>query len=87
VALCRRRPIFILNGAAARARITAQAAIALSEYGVVGPTIVYQRTDFAASMVDGRTIQELDASSKGAAEIASLWAYVSQRMHANGGVQ
>jgi chromosome partitioning protein len=80
VALCRQRPIFVVNGAAPRARITAQAAIALSEYGAVAPTIVYQRTDFAASMADGRTIQEVDASSKGAAEVVALWAYLSQRM-------
>ena len=87
VALCPHRPFFVLNGAAHRARLTAQAAIALSEYGVVVPTVVYQRTDYAASMTDGRTIQELDAGSKGAGEIASLWAYLAQRLTATGGEQ
>lgn len=80
VALCRVRPIFVVNGAAQRARLTAQAAIALSEHGAVAPTVVYQRTDFAASMVDGRTIQELDQRGKGAAEVTSLWAYIHKRL-------
>lgn len=80
VAMCRVRPIFVVNGAAQRARLTAQAAIALSEHGAVAPTIVYQRTDFAASMVDGRTIQELDERGKGAAEVMSLWVYIHKRL-------
>ena len=80
VALCRTRPIFVINGAAHRARLTAQAAIALSEHGTVAPTIVYQRTDYAAAMVDGRTIQELDPAGKGAKEVADLWAYLAIRL-------
>src|ERR1700761_2854373 len=48
VALCRhRRPVFVINGAASRARLTAQAAIALSQFGAVAPVVMYQRTDYA----------------------------------------
>ncbi len=71
-----KKMIFIVNGAANRARITADAAVALSEHGAVAPTIIYQRTDFATSMIDGRTVQELDQTSKSANEIAKLWKYV-----------
>ena len=86
VALCRhRRPVFVINGAASRARLTAQAAIALSQFGAVAPVVMYQRTDYAGSMVDGRTIQELDPTSKGALEIAALWTYVSARLPMNAG--
>ncbi|MFH7040771.1 AAA family ATPase [Paucibacter sp. JuS9] len=80
VALCTGRPMFLINGAAARARLTAQAAIALSEHGAVAPIIVHQRTDFAAAMVDGRTAQELDARSKCASEMDQLWTHIKNRL-------
>lgn len=83
VELCRLRPVFVLNGAAYRARITAQAAVELSFHGVVAPVILHQRTDFAGSMTDGRTIQEIDPRGKGAAEIAALWSFVSKLLHTN----
>jgi len=40
--------LFIINGAAPRANITAEAVAALSEHGRVAPVILYQRTDYAA---------------------------------------
>ena len=52
--------VFVVNGAAPRARITAEAAIALSQHGTVAPVTVHQRTDFAASMIDGRTVMDLN---------------------------
>src|ERR1700749_1070299 len=42
--------LFVVNGATPKARITHEAAIALSRHGTVAPVIVHQRTDFAASM-------------------------------------
>jgi chromosome partitioning protein len=71
---------FIVNGANARARITGEAAIALSQHGVVSPVIVHHRTDFATSMIDGRTVMELDPNSRSAAEMADLWAYLEKRL-------
>jgi chromosome partitioning protein len=68
--------LFIVNGAAPRASITAQAVAALSEHGRVAPVILYQRTDFAVSMIDGRTVMELAASSRSTHEIVELWNYV-----------
>lgn len=59
-----------------RARITGEAAIALSQHGTVAPVTLYQRTDFAASMTDGRTVQELDRNSRSAIEVHELWKYV-----------
>lgn len=50
-----KRMVFVINGAANRAKISADAAIALSQHGAVCPTIIYQRTDFASAMIDGRT--------------------------------
>ena len=71
-----KRMVFVINGAAQRAKITGEAAIALSQHGTVAPVTLYQRTDYAASMIDGRTVQEIDAASRSAAEISELWLYV-----------
>ena len=76
-----KRPlVFVVNGAANRARITGEAAVELSQHGKVAPVTIYQRTDFAASMVDGRTAAELDPVGKSAQEIADLWTYVSKQV-------
>ncbi len=72
--------VFVINGAATRARITTQAAIALSQHGPLAPTIIHQRTDFAASMIDGRTVMELPGKSRSCEEIAQLWRYLSDRL-------
>lgn len=74
------RPLFVINGAAQRAKITTEAAMALSVYGAVCPVVVHQRTDFASSMTDGRSVQELDAESRSAGEVSKLWDYVSSQL-------
>ncbi len=73
--------VFVVNGAAQRARITADAAVALSQHGAVAPVVIHQRTDFRTSMIDGRTVGELDGSSRSAAEISTLWAYILDRLN------
>jgi chromosome partitioning protein len=65
----RRRMVFV-------ARITAEAAILLSQYGTVAPVMVHHRVDFAASMTGGRTAGELDPASRSGAEITALWTYL-----------
>jgi chromosome partitioning protein len=72
--------VFVVNGAAMRARITSDAAIALSQHGTVAPITIHQRTDFAASMIDGRTVMELDPGCKSAEEVQALWAYLGDRL-------
>jgi chromosome partitioning protein len=69
--------LFVVNGATHRANITAQAVAALSDHGQVAPVILYQRTDFAASMIDGRTVMETTAAGRSAQEMAELWECVS----------
>ena len=76
--------IFVLNGAAQRAKITGDAAIALSQHGTVAPVTIHQRVDFAASMIDGRTVGELDRTSNSTREIADLWNYVNTRLGKSG---
>jgi chromosome partitioning protein len=78
--------LFIVNGATTRARITGEAAVALSQHGTVAPVTVHQRVDFAVSMIDGRTVGELDANSNSAREITDLWNYVNARIEKTGKV-
>ena len=67
---------FVINGATPRSIIAKQAVSALAEHGKVAPATIHQRVDFAASMVDGRTVSELAPESPSAREIALLWEYV-----------
>jgi chromosome partitioning protein len=73
--------IFALNGATPRARITAEAVMALSQHGTLAPVVIHHRTGFAASMIDGRTVMEIDDDERSAAEIMQLWDYVSRRLN------
>ena len=41
---------------------------------------IHQRTDFAASMIDGRTVMELPRAGKSAEEVANLWGYLNGRL-------
>jgi cellulose biosynthesis protein BcsQ len=52
----------------------------LAQHGPVSPTVIYQRTDFASSMTDGRTAGELDPSGRSAAEITALWNFIAKRL-------
>lgn len=72
--------VFVINAANPRARITGEAAVVLSQHGTVAPVMVHQRTDFAASMIDGRTVMELPRAVKSADEINRLWGYLQSRL-------
>jgi chromosome partitioning protein len=76
-----RKPmVFVVNRAQLRARITADTAVALSQHGTVAPITLHHRNDYATSMIDGRTVGELDPSSKSAAEVRELWTYLNKRL-------
>ena len=72
--------VFAVNGAAARARITSEAVALLSQYGPLAPSIIHNRVDFAAAMIDGRTVMELPGESRSAEEIEELWRYLRDRL-------
>jgi chromosome partitioning protein len=72
--------IFVINAATARARITGESAVALSQHGTVAPVIIHHRVDFAASMIDGRTVGEVVPGSASAKEISDLWLYIQDRL-------
>ena len=72
--------VFVLNGATPRARITAEVAIALSQHGTVAPVTIHHRTEFASSMIDGRTVMELSGNRRSVDEITQLWSYLADRL-------
>jgi chromosome partitioning protein len=76
-----RKPlVFVVNSATARARITSETAVALSQHGVVAPVMLHHRVDFAASMIDGRTVNDIQPDSKSAKEVSGLWMYLRDRL-------
>ncbi len=75
-----KRMLFVINGATPRARLTGAAAIELSQHGTVAPVILHHRIDYQASMIDGRTAQEIDACSKSAVEVGHLRDYVISQL-------
>ena len=75
--------LFVVNAATPKAKITYEAAVALSQHGTVAPVTVHHRTDFAASMIDGRTVMEVDPNGRSAREVVELWEYISDRLEKN----
>src|SRR4029434_1060111 len=67
---------FVVNGAPPRTTIAKDAVGALAAHGKVAPVAVHHRIDFASSMIDGRTVGELEPQSRSAHEITQLWKYI-----------
>lgn len=72
---------FVVTQAKGNALLTVQAMAALSEHGVVAPAVMHDRVDYAASMIDGLTVQEANAKGRSAAEMDDLWKFVKARMN------
>lgn len=62
-----------MNAATPRTTIALQAVQALAQHGLVASVILHRRIDFAGSMVDGRTVGEINPQSRSAQEITELW--------------
>jgi chromosome partitioning protein len=74
---------FVVTQSKPNTRLTVQAMAALSEHGTVAPAVIHDRIDYAASMIDGRTVQETGPNSRSAAEVEELWEFVYERLQAN----
>ena len=71
--------VFAINMTKPRTRLTAEAAVALSQHGTLAPQFVADRTDYAAAKADGLTAQELEPNGPAANEMRELWSYVADR--------
>jgi chromosome partitioning protein len=72
--------VFVLTQAKANARITIQTMAALSQHGQVFQSVIHDRVDYASSMTDGRTAQEINLNGPGAAETSELWSLTKKRL-------
>lgn len=76
----KKQMVFLVNAATPRARITSDAAVALSQHGTVAPVTIHHRVEFAAAMIDGRTVMEAKPGGKSAIEVQDLWTYLADRI-------
>lgn len=74
---------FVVTQAKPNSRLTVQAMAVLSAHGIVAPAIIHDRVDFAGSMIDGRSVLEIDPRGRSAAEITELWCFVKERIAEN----
>jgi chromosome partitioning protein len=72
--------LFVINRVKPRARLTADAAVALSQHGAVAPAFIFDRVDYAAAKIDGQTAPELEPDGRAAAEVAALWEFIANRV-------
>ncbi len=71
--------VFALTRVNPQARLTVQTVMALSEHGPVIQPALRERVGYPASMIDGRTAQELDPKGPAGQEVAELWLNVKRR--------
>ena len=67
---------FVLNRLISRTRIGEQAIMLLANNGRIAGMPIVQRTVYATSMVDGRTVSEVDGGKAAVQDISSLWSYL-----------
>ena len=79
--------VFVINAATKKARLTAQAAITLSQHGTVAPAIIHRSEAFPTSVIGGLTVGELEPGGAPAQEIAELWQYVRKKLGRSPNVQ
>ena len=72
--------VFALTRVNPQARLTVQTVMALSEHGPVLQPALRERVAYPASMIDGRTAQELDPKGPAGQEITELWINVKRRL-------
>jgi len=72
--------LFVMSAASPRAHITRDARAVLAECGDVAVNTLHTRVDYAASMVDGRTVMEVAGAGKSSQEIKALWAEISTKL-------
>jgi chromosome partitioning protein len=77
--------LFVINRVKPRARLTADAAVALSQHGAVAPAFIFDRVDYAGAKIDGHTAPELEPDGRAAAEVAALWDFIANRMGVTNG--
>ena len=77
---CGKPMVFVISIAKKNARITADTAVLLSQFGTVAPVQIGDRTEYASCMIDGRTVMEVYPSGNSAEEVVQLWKYINSQV-------
>jgi chromosome partitioning protein len=72
---------FVINAVKPRTNIAVDTLRVLAQYGKVAPVMLGDRVDFASSMIEGRTVSEINSNSKSSHEVAELCTYVSTQFN------
>lgn len=70
--------VFVMTRVNPQARVTVQTVMTLSEHGQVLQPPLRERVSYPTSMIDGRTVQEIDGGGPAGAEVAELWQSVKR---------
>jgi chromosome partitioning protein len=62
----------VINAVKPRTNIAVDTLRVLAQYGKVAPMMLGDRVDFASSMIEGRTVSEINPNSKSSHEVAEL---------------
>ena len=76
----KRNFVFVMSRVKKRVRLTADSAVALSQYGPISPAMIADRTDYAGAKTGGLTAPEVDPKGPAAGEVAALWTYVENTL-------
>lgn len=75
--------LFVLSKARQGTELLISTMAALSEHGIVCPTIIAQREGYAKASLSGSTLLEEEPNGKGADEMRELWKYIKSRIDEN----
>lgn len=73
----------ILNAAPVQGSLAEQAREAIAERIAVCPVVLHQRQAYSRAWIDGRSVEELDKSSRAAEEIRGLWRWCKGQLDAS----
>jgi chromosome partitioning protein len=73
------RRVFVLNGAAAHAKVTRFALDAIADVGELSPAVIHNRVAFAEAATVGESVLTLMPDTHAAAEIDALYAHLVRR--------
>lgn len=76
VAKLKKPMVFILSSVRARARLTVEAAMGLSQHGRIAPIAITELDDYNYSDAVGMAAEEYAPKGKAAGEVAELWKYL-----------
>ncbi|WP_241671444.1 hypothetical protein [Dankookia rubra] len=73
--------MFVVSRGTRRAKLTAEAAVVLSQHGTVAPVTLHQSVAFPSAAISGLGAQEYEPAGTSAAEVQQLWTYIRGKVN------